>query len=113
LLRGYVEERSRASDEELAALLTGARALVLPSFAEGFGLPLAEALALGVPALCSDIAAFREVGGDVPDYIDPRHPAGWRSAVMDYLYEGSPRRRAQIERRTLATGDGHDHLPDF
>jgi glycosyltransferase involved in cell wall biosynthesis len=97
-IRGIVEERRRVSDREAADLLRGARAILLPSFAEGFGMPLAEALALGVPALCSDIPAFREVGGGVPDYLDPLDGKGWRAAILDYAASGSPGRAAQLER---------------
>jgi len=54
----------QVSDDELAALLTGARALVFPSDDEGFGLPPVEALACGTPVVCTDIPALREVLGD-------------------------------------------------
>jgi glycosyltransferase involved in cell wall biosynthesis len=97
-LRGFVEERSRVSDEEMARLLVGARALLTPSFAEGYGLPLAETLALGVPALCSDIPAHREVGGDVPEFIDPLDGPAWRATILDYARQDSARRHAQLER---------------
>ncbi len=97
-LRGLVEERRDASDPEVTALLRGSRALLFPSFAEGYGLPLAEALALGVPAVCSDIPALREVGGAVPDYLDPLDGPAWRRAVADYARPQSPRREAQLAR---------------
>ena len=51
-------------DSTVAALVQGARALVLPSRAEGFGLPLIEAMRLGTPVVLSDDAALREVAGD-------------------------------------------------
>ena len=51
-------------DEDLAALYTGARALVFPSDDEGFGLPPVEALACGTPVVASDVPALREVLGD-------------------------------------------------
>jgi glycosyltransferase involved in cell wall biosynthesis len=56
------------SDDELAAILTGARALVFPSDDEGFGLPPVEALACGTPVVCTDIPALREVLGDRATY---------------------------------------------
>jgi glycosyltransferase involved in cell wall biosynthesis len=97
-LRGVVFERANVPDVEAARLVKGARALLLPSFAEGFGFPLVEALALGVPVLCSNLAALRENGGDVPEYLDPLDGLGWRSAVIDYALASSPRRAAQLRR---------------
>ncbi|GAA0586879.1 glycosyltransferase family 1 protein [Craurococcus roseus] len=97
-LRGLVRECGTPGDAEVASLLSGSRALLFPSFAEGYGLPLAEALALGVPALCSDLPALREVGGAVPDYLDPLDGAAWRRAVLDYAEPGSAARAAQLSR---------------
>jgi glycosyltransferase involved in cell wall biosynthesis len=79
-------------------LLKGARALLLSSFAEGFGFPLIEAFGVGVPALCSDIPALRETGGAVPEYLDPLDGPGWRAAILDYAAPDSPRRAAQLDR---------------
>lgn len=56
---GLVRETGPLPDRDVASLLRGARALLFPSFAEGFGLPLAESLALGVPAIASDLPAGR------------------------------------------------------
>jgi glycosyltransferase involved in cell wall biosynthesis len=97
-LRGTVIEHNELPDAEMVRLLKGARALLLPSFAEGFGFPVIEALALGVPALCSDIPALRETGGAVPEYLDPLDGPGWRSAILDYAAAESPRREAQLAR---------------
>ena len=97
-LRGIVIEHNSLPDDAMVRLLKGARALLLPSFAEGFGFPLIEAFGVGVPALCSDIAALRETGGGVPEYLDPLDGPGWRSAVLDYAAEPSPRRAAQLAR---------------
>jgi glycosyltransferase involved in cell wall biosynthesis len=97
-LRDTVIEHSALSDVALVPLLRGARALLLPSFAEGFGFPVIEALQLGVPALCSDIAALRETGGAVPEFLDPLDGPGWRAAILDYAAAQSPRRVAQLAR---------------
>jgi len=95
--RPIVEERPDLPDRALGPLLRGARALLLPSFAEGFGLPVIEALASGVPVLCSDLPALRESGSGVPDYLDPGDAAVWRTAILDYA-TNSPRREAQLAR---------------
>lgn len=97
-LSGIVEERHGVSDDELYILIRGARALLLPSFAEGYGLPVPEALGAGTPVICSDLPALREVGGDIPEYIDPLDGASWRRAILDYSEASSPRRAAQCER---------------
>ncbi|MBA2261952.1 MAG: glycosyltransferase family 4 protein [Solirubrobacterales bacterium] len=57
-------------DEDLAALYTGARALVFPSDDEGFGLPPVEALACGTPVVASDVPVLREVLGDRATFVD-------------------------------------------
>jgi glycosyltransferase involved in cell wall biosynthesis len=96
-LVGHVEELSGCSDAHLAGLLRGARALLMPSFAEGYGMPVAEALSVGTPVVCSDIAALREVGGTAPDYFDPLDGLGWQAAILDHATRG-PHHRAQLTR---------------
>jgi glycosyltransferase involved in cell wall biosynthesis len=70
----------------------------MPSFAEGYGLPVAEALSAGTPVLCSDLASLREVGQQVPEYLDPLDGPAWQRAIVDYSEPDSPRRRAQLDR---------------
>jgi glycosyltransferase involved in cell wall biosynthesis len=96
-LGGSVMEHPDLPDAAATAVLRGARALLLPSLAEGFGLPVAEALTLGVPVLCSDLPALRESGAGVPDYLDPKDNAAWHRAILDYA-NNSPRRSAQLSR---------------
>lgn len=92
-------DRNRAvAGPRIRRLLGGARALLFPSFAEGYGLPLAEALALGVPAICSALPALQEVGGAVPDYLILLDGVAWRRAVLDHAAEDSPARKAQLAR---------------
>ncbi|SLJ98137.1 glycosyltransferase family 4 protein [Arthrobacter sp. P2b] len=69
------------TDEEYAALLRTATALVSLSRAEGYGLPLVEAMAIGTPVIASDIPIFREVGGDAATYVDPASPQQFAEAV--------------------------------
>jgi glycosyltransferase involved in cell wall biosynthesis len=97
-LRGVVIEHSGCSDEELVTYLHHAQALLFPSFAEGYGMPLVEALSLGVPVIASDLPVFEEIAGDVPEYIDPLDGRRWREVIEAYSYPGSAPRLAQRER---------------
>lgn len=97
-LKGHVIEAGELSDRQMDELVAGARAMLMPSFEEGFGMPVIEALSAGVPVICSDIAAHREVGGPVPDYLDPLDGLGWLSIIEDYRVDASARRAAQIDR---------------
>jgi glycosyltransferase involved in cell wall biosynthesis len=97
-LRGLVHELPRCTDRELHAWLGHAQALLFPSFAEGFGLPLVEALARGTPVIASDLASFRQAAGDVPEYADPLDGRHWLELIQDYRRTDSQRRVAQIAR---------------
>lgn len=95
---GLVEEHNHVSDAAIGALLADACAVLVPSIVEGYGLPLAEALGCGVPVICSDIPPFREVGGDVPEFLDPLDERAWQDMLVAYAAPGSARRAAQLER---------------
>ncbi|MFE4195128.1 glycosyltransferase family 4 protein [Paenarthrobacter sp. NPDC056912] len=71
------------TDAEYEELLARATALISLSRAEGYGLPLVEAMALGTPVIASDIPIFREVGADAVSYVDPESPAAFASAVAE------------------------------
>lgn len=62
------------TDEELYGWYKGATALVMPSFYEGFGLPLVEAMNFNIPIICSDIPVFREICHDDVMYFNPHNP---------------------------------------
>jgi glycosyltransferase involved in cell wall biosynthesis len=96
-LRGHVEELNGCSDARMAALLRGANALLMPSFAEGYGMPVAEALSVGTPVVCSDLPALREAGGGAPDYLDPLDGLGWQAMILDHAMRG-PSHAAQMLR---------------
>ncbi len=97
-IRGHVHEMAGLPDRAVGALLRQARALLLPSFAEGFGMPVTEALLAGTPVICSDLPALREAGGDVPEFLDPLDGPGWIDAILNLATEGSPARERQLER---------------
>ncbi len=97
-LQGFVHERAACSDAELASCLHHAQALLFPSFTEGYGMPLVEALTLGLPVIASELPAFREIAGDIPEYLDPLDGKRWRELIEDYARPDSPLRAAQCQR---------------
>lgn len=99
-LRGHVIELGRCDDAELQRYLTHAQALLFPSFVEGQGLPLIEALAVGTPVIASDRAVFRETAGAIPDYLDPNDDDSWLELVLRYADSTSSARAIQITRMT-------------
>lgn len=70
---------------ELKWLYQHAQALINPSLYEGFGIPNLEAMSLGCPVVCSDIAVFREVCGDAAWYFDPMNSGSLEEACNQLL----------------------------
>jgi glycosyltransferase involved in cell wall biosynthesis len=79
---GGVWELSGLADGAVGRLLRGARALLFPSLAEGFGLPPVEAATVGTPVVCSDLPVHREILGDYPVYANPADAYAWRDHVL-------------------------------
>jgi alpha-1,3-rhamnosyl/mannosyltransferase len=69
-------------DDELRAVFQSARALVFPSLAEGFGLPVVEAFASGTPVLTSNVSALPEIAGDAALQVDPRDVDAIRESML-------------------------------
>jgi glycosyltransferase involved in cell wall biosynthesis len=76
------------SDPARTALVAGARALLFPSLAEGYGLPPLEALALGVTPVCAPLPVYRETLGDAAVYADPRDMYQWAGVVGGMMTSG-------------------------
>lgn len=110
VIRGHVRELGNANDAELARLIAGARALLMPSFAEGFGLPIVEALQLGTPVICSDLPAFREIAGDIPLFLDPLDGRGWERAVLSFVEDCPERARQKRLMRDYRGPDWESHF---
>lgn len=85
-----------ADDAELAVLYGRARALVFPSVAEGFGMPLIEARARGVAAIASDIPVFREVGGAGTIYFPVLDPPALAAALRRALQRLEPPEKPEV-----------------
>lgn len=91
------------SDHDLAALYENARALILPSLYEGFGLPVLEAMDRGCPVVSSFAASLPEIGGDAATYFNPKSVKDLRSAL---------RRIEQIGREAILRA-GHENVARF
>ena len=89
-------------DPDLVRLFARCRAFVLPSIIEGFGLPLLEAMASGVPVVCSRAGSLPEVGGDVPIYFDPESIDDMTEAIGRRLDSTEPREQLSVKGRRQA-----------
>jgi len=90
----------RADDAQLRALYRTARAVAVPSLAEGFGLVVAEAQACGAAVVAADAGAIREAGGDAAVLVDPLHVGAWSAALTDVVYDDDCCVRLQAAART-------------
>jgi glycosyltransferase involved in cell wall biosynthesis len=84
-IRDAITQRRGLSRVELALLYRSATLVLVTSEAEGFGLPVAEALANGAAVLASDIPVLREVGGEAADYAPVADVARWTSRVIELI----------------------------
>ena len=104
--RDKIHVAGYADQAQAVLLYRAAEVFVYPSLAEGFGLPVAEALACGAPVVVSDIEALREVAGEAALYSAPRDAAGFARAIEQLLEDEETRtslREAGIERAALFT----------
>jgi glycosyltransferase involved in cell wall biosynthesis len=91
LATGYV------SEEDKAALLAGAEALVYPSTYEGFGFPVLEAMAVGTPVLTSDRSSIPEVAGEAAVLVDPGTEEAIAEGIERVLTDAELRRRLKSD----------------
>lgn len=109
-LRGKVELIAQCSDERMGALLRAAKALLMPSLAEGYGLPVIEALQSGTPVIASDIPIFKEIGQNIPLLLDPHDRAAWGTAIADYTNNSTERARQITALDDFAPPQWSDHF---
>jgi glycosyltransferase involved in cell wall biosynthesis len=94
---GHVEIKGDLSDKQVQEVLRRARIFLFPSINEGFGFPLLEAMAAGVPIICSELSSMPEVAGPAGCYVDPNNPAELVSAV-DTLWNNDNLARALVQK---------------
>jgi glycosyltransferase involved in cell wall biosynthesis len=86
-LEGRVKLLGHVDDERLAALYQTASVFLFPSFEEGFGIPVLEALANGVPVVTSNVSSMPEVGGEAVLYVNPHDPQDLAQKVVQAVEE--------------------------
>jgi len=91
-LRRLVLEAPQLTTAALALLMQGAEALLSPSFAEGYGLPVAEALACGTPAIVADNPVYRALWSGRAQLLPPDDAEAWAAAVAGACRNGTPAR---------------------
>jgi glycosyltransferase involved in cell wall biosynthesis len=89
-------------DAELEGLYAASAVFVMPSLYEGFGLPVLEAMARGVPVVCSDRGSLREVAGDAARRVDPEQPSAIAAAIEEILTDPALAERLRAAGRAQA-----------
>lgn len=79
----WLHEHNSMPDLEVTTLLSGAHGLLFPSHAEGFGLPSLEAVQLGIPVICGDLAIHHELLGGYPVYAGLEDRFLWKKTVLE------------------------------
>lgn len=93
LADGTVRKLGYVPDDDIPVLTAAARAIVYPSIYEGFGLPVLEAMASGVPVLCSTAPALREVAGPAALLCEPADVEGFTDAMRSLIEDDALRAR--------------------
>ena len=107
-LRSRVTLVPAVADELLPAVYRAASVFAFPSLAEGYGLPVLEAMAAGVPVVMSDIPVLAEVAGRAAVLVPPRDVAGWAAALTATLSDETLRGRLTEAGRAAAAAASWD-----
>jgi len=92
-LTPWVKIIADVPDADLVEFYNRAAVFAYPSWYEGFGLPVLEAMACGTPVVCSSASALPEAGGDAALYADPHDSAAFAAQLSQVLADGALRRR--------------------
>lgn len=105
-----VLELNGLNDRHLIRLLVQSRALLSPSFVEGWGMPIAEAMTLGVPVICSDIPAHRESAQECAEFLDPLDETAWHRAVLRLIEDDGAVEAARARQAGYAPASWDEHF---
>lgn len=106
-VRESIIELGFAPLESLPQLYSACELMIFPSFFEGFGFPIVEALACGAPVICSDTSSMREIAGDLVTKFDPRQPEAITTAIETALRTGWTEAQRQAACAYAARFDWH------
>lgn len=105
----HVFEHGALPDGPAAAIVQQARALLMPSLAEGFGLPPAEALALGTPVIATDLPVYREFLGNNPVYLNGSEMYSWANEILGFA-RGRARKHTAAHKEATALPTWQEHF---
>lgn len=113
----HIIQLSHVNDAELCRLYEACQFFVYPSFYEGWGLPVAEALAFGKFVIASDRGSIPEVGGDLVEYVDPWNATAWAEAIDKFANDPelvqSRARRVQDEYHSIHWSETAEAVMDL
>ncbi|WP_380056085.1 glycosyltransferase family 4 protein [Falsihalocynthiibacter sp. SS001] len=102
-----VIELNNFPDRVVAKIVQNAAGMLFPSFAEGFGLPPAEALLLQTPVVCADLPVYQEFMGDMPIYLNPQDRYAWTSTIQTLAAKHKSEEPIKFDPDSLPTWTAH------
>lgn len=101
-LKGDVIFTNYVPDEEVPILMSGAKAYILPSLFEGFGIPVVEAMARGTPVVISRISSLPEIGGEIAVYVEPENTESIKNGIIEAIEKPISREKLQTQARKFS-----------
>lgn len=113
-LSRYVTVLDNCEDAEMVNWIASSKAVLLPTTAEGYGLPLAEAMAMRTPVIATDLPCFREIGDAIPMLVRANEESAWETAITEFLRKDdeSVRQRGLLSRHQPQLWSDHFRLVD-
>jgi glycosyltransferase involved in cell wall biosynthesis len=113
-LSQHVTVLDNCEDADMVAWISSSKAVLLPSTAEGYGLPLAEAMAMRIPVIATDLPCFREIGNTIPMLVPANEESAWETAITEFLRKDdeADRQRALLSSHQPRRWSDHFRLVD-